>query len=284
MTEPDVTPPAPPAPPPGAGALLRAAREKQGLHIAALAAALKVPQRKLEALEHDRWDELPDNAFARALAQSVCRALKVDPAPVLALMPQGGAASLEQVSGGLNTPFRDRAGRGIEPLPALLAQRPLAWAGGALLLAALLLWWAPARWWHTETPPAEPAASAPEAFPAAEPEPPASAAPAVDAGAEAASRPAGVAAAVVGAASAPVPAPGLLLVRTTAPSWIEVVDADGRVLLSRTVQSGESLDLDGALPLRVRIGNAGATELRLRGEPVDLAAATRGNIAQLELR
>ena len=53
-----------------AGALLRAAREKQGLHIAALAASIKVTPRKLDALEHDRWDELPDATFTRALAQA----------------------------------------------------------------------------------------------------------------------------------------------------------------------------------------------------------------------
>ncbi len=40
-----------------AGSLLRAAREKQGLHIAALAAAIKVAPRKLDALENDRWNE-----------------------------------------------------------------------------------------------------------------------------------------------------------------------------------------------------------------------------------
>ena len=40
--------------------------------------------RKLEALEDDRYDQLPDAVFARALASSVCRTLKVDPQPVLA--------------------------------------------------------------------------------------------------------------------------------------------------------------------------------------------------------
>ena len=48
--------------------MLRAARERQGLHIAALAATIKIPQRKLEALEADRFDELPDATFTRALA------------------------------------------------------------------------------------------------------------------------------------------------------------------------------------------------------------------------
>ena len=64
-----------------AGALLRAAREEQGLHIAALAAAIKVTPRKLDALENDRCDELPDATFTRALAQTVCRALKIDAGP-----------------------------------------------------------------------------------------------------------------------------------------------------------------------------------------------------------
>ena len=54
---------------PTAGTLLRAAREKQGLHIAALAAAIKVSPRKLDALENDRWHELPDATFVRALAR-----------------------------------------------------------------------------------------------------------------------------------------------------------------------------------------------------------------------
>ena len=45
----------------------------QGLHIAALAAAIKVAPRKLELLEADRFDELPDATFTRALAQTVCR-------------------------------------------------------------------------------------------------------------------------------------------------------------------------------------------------------------------
>ncbi|MDO8288324.1 MAG: helix-turn-helix domain-containing protein, partial [Parvibaculum sp.] len=39
---------------PTAGALLRAARQAAGIHIAALAALLKVPEKRLEALEHDR--------------------------------------------------------------------------------------------------------------------------------------------------------------------------------------------------------------------------------------
>ena len=56
-----------------AGSLLRTAREREGLHIAALAVSMKVPVKKLEALEADRLDLLPDAVFVRALAASVCR-------------------------------------------------------------------------------------------------------------------------------------------------------------------------------------------------------------------
>ena len=79
-----------------AGQLLREAREAQGLHVAALAVALKVPVKKLEALEADRLEELPDAVFVRALASSVCRALKIDPAPILEKLPQLNTRVLTQ--------------------------------------------------------------------------------------------------------------------------------------------------------------------------------------------
>ena len=79
-------------PPISAGMILRQARESTGLHIAALAVALKVPVKKLEALEMDRYDLLPDTVFVRALASSICRTLKVDAVPVLALLPQSAVS------------------------------------------------------------------------------------------------------------------------------------------------------------------------------------------------
>lgn len=118
-----------------AGALLRAAREAAGLHVATLAANLKVPVRKLEALENDRYDELPDAVFIRALASSVCRTLKTDPQPVLDRLPQTPQVRLVQDRDGINTPFR---APGDGPKPGILDQvsRPVALTVLALLLAA----------------------------------------------------------------------------------------------------------------------------------------------------
>lgn len=89
------------------GEILRAAREAQGLSLDHLAATLKVTPLKLAALEEGRLDRLPDASFARALAQTVCRVLKIDPAPVLAGLPAARVASLAADKPALNQPFKE---------------------------------------------------------------------------------------------------------------------------------------------------------------------------------
>lgn len=127
-----------PADQPGAGALLKQAREASGLHIAALAVLLKVPVKKLEALESDRLDLLPDAVFVRALASSVCRTLKIDSTVILARLPQTNAPKLTYQGTGINEPFRSP---GDGPGPSVWAQvsRPAVLAGMVLLLGALVL-------------------------------------------------------------------------------------------------------------------------------------------------
>lgn len=299
MTEPSAPSAAHAATP---GALLREARAAQGMHIAALAAAVKVPQRKLEALEADRYDELPDAAFARALAGKVCRVLKTDAQPILALMPQPPAPRLEHASRGLGQPYRPD---GLAEPPADFAswlQQPVVWGPALILLAALGLLVVPPDVWRQASSlvPQETVLAPPVVEPApltvpspAAPQPQASAP--VDSAADVVAADEGKAAEVAPAVqtvhSAPVEAvaaaeavSGLLIVRTSAESWIEVVDAREQTLLSRTVQPGETVGLDGTPPFRVRVGNVAGTQLLFRGEPVDLAAATRTNVARIELK
>ncbi|MGA8786291.1 MAG: helix-turn-helix transcriptional regulator, partial [Polaromonas sp.] len=123
---------------PSAGALLRDAREAAGLHLATLAASLKVPVKRLEALEQDRFDLLPDAVFARALASSVCRMLKLDSTGVLERLPGPIAPTSTTQNRGINEPFRSR-NIGLGSTLGVQFSRPAVLAGLALLLGALVL-------------------------------------------------------------------------------------------------------------------------------------------------
>jgi len=285
-----------------AGTMLREARQARGVHIAALAVAIKVSQKKLELLEQDRLSELPDATFARALAQTMCRSLKIDPAPVLAALPQASGCRLESVDEGIKLPFRDRRGH-HEPASLSALLTPAVWVPALIVLSAVFLYFMPSGWVERlqgvplaqDAPPGavQPAASSVEPTLA-----PASAA---VASAEASApdiasiEPSLADSAVQTVHSVPneaaLPEPtasevsvGPLQMKVTEPSWVEVVDARSQILLSRVLQPGETVALDGAMPLRVKVGNAAGTQLSFRGVTVDLAASTRDNVARLELK
>jgi cytoskeleton protein RodZ len=296
--------------PPGAGGMIRAARQAQGMDLASLAAMLKIPLRRLEALEQGRHAELQGATFERALAQAACRVLKIDPKPVLALLPQTERDTLERVSEGINTPFRERQG-GATLGDVSVVFRPIVLFPVLLVLAAIALFFVPSGLVpHFARPvlaslssdaPADaasasgtgattttivasgPAAGDAGAVPAAS-EPATTAAgtaPAAATTPAAEAAPSGVDEVLAHSEASPtIP----LQVMATADSWVEVVDAQGHSLLSRTVVAGESVGLDGALPMRVKIGNARGTRLTLRGDNVDLAPWTRDNVARVELK
>lgn len=266
-----------------AGAMLRQARQAQGMHIAMLAAATKVPQRKLEALEADRLDELPDATFTRALAQTVCRTLKIDPAPVLALLPQPAGHRLEQVAEGINAPFRERPGMAPSADWSALGS-PTVWAPLLILLLAAGVYFMPKGMLSLPgaKPAAAPASSATGATTAALP----TAAPAAEPAASVVIETVHSAPALpdAGASAPPSEAAGVLQVRVSAESWVEVLDARGATLLSRLLQPGEAVGIDGTAPFKLTVGNAAATQVNFRGQPVTLTGVSRDNVARMELK
>ncbi|MGM9426477.1 helix-turn-helix domain-containing protein [Hydrogenophaga sp. MI9] len=280
--------------------LLRQSREAAGLHIAALAAALKVPVRKLEALEAGRYDELPDLTFARALASSACRHLKVDPAAVLAQIPTGHTPSLDSPSGALNAPFRPaQMAPSLAPLDWL--RRPAVMVSLALVTGAVGLLFMPD--WDDSvasvksavagfTPSSGPAEAKVEPVmpPAPAPEPPVVSAPAVTAG----DVPAKVAATPV-PATAPPAAPAapvaetaasaaVLNIRATADAWIEVVDGTGKTQVQRMLKSGDALDFTVAPPYSVVVGRADAVAVTVRGQAFDVSPFARNSVARFQVK
>lgn len=306
--------PAPAATVGGAGRMLREAREATGMHVAALAVALKVPVRKLEALEADRHEDVGDLVFVRALAGSVCRALRVDPKPILERLPQGAQPRLAGASEGINEPFRAPS----DAMPsgwAGLLTRPVALAVGALLLGAVVLMLLPMAQRGDDKPsaakappPADAALpSAPLAQPSTGQAPAAGSAPAAEASTapvqavavslSPAASPAAPAAAPPQDVDARGPAAGpevrpsasaaaadIISFRASGPSWVEVSDARGTVVLRRLLAAGESAGAAGAMPLKVTVGKADLTQVQVRGQAFDLQAVTRENVARFEVK
>ena len=301
-----------------AGALLRDAREAAGLHIAALAVALKVPVAKLEALEADNFSALPDMVFVRALASSVCRTLKIDPQAVLALLPQGEGPRLSAGDVGLNAPVKGFAGRSSAAPFKGAGSRSFVWAVGLLLIGAALMMFLPrgldadlsALLKQPETTTKIPmptgnvaqeisvAVGAEQRVPSAAPAPAPAAAAAAGVGVELPAgesiKPAGIASHPIVLpsveASAPSSAPatdapsGVLAFKARSESWIQVRDAAGALVLQRNLAPNELVSVSGVLPLAVVIGRADATEVFVRGKPYDIGPVSRENVARFEVK
>ncbi len=287
-----------------AGQQLRSAREAAGLHVAALAGALKVPVHKLEALEADNYAAFPDTVFMRALASSICRSLGMDAQPVLDQLPRNAPQGLNPQRTHLNAPIKERAGKsggGMTASNSGVSTKAVA-AVAVLLIGAAAVYFLPSGILDrddsgqdapatvsqpvdaaaVQTPvapavidtpaaalPAEPAAAAPAAAaPAAAPvaaETPAPAAP---------------------AAAAPLP-PGQqsLVFNASAPSWVQVKDARGAVVLSKNLAAGESAQVAAQLPVQVVVGRVAVTTLQVGGQAFDLAAAAQGkDVARFEVK
>jgi cytoskeleton protein RodZ len=277
---------------PTAGALMRHAREASGLHIGALAVSLKVPVKRLEALEADRIDLLPDAVFARALASSVCRTLKLDSAPILQLMPSQSSPR------GSQPPDNRRVIHGATissrrlPLSGTMS-RPAVIGGLLLVLGALALAWLPPL--NLSRSPVEAVdgeSVVTQTLPvmALEPSGPELVADAkanLSASASANSS-ATVSGLVVPAANmvetGVPPASGIVLFKPTAESWVEVTDAKRVVLLRRKLAAGEVAGASGALPLSVIVGRADVTSVQIRGQAFDLTPVSRDNVARFEVK
>ena len=316
-----------PAGQPGAGALLRQAREASGLHIAALAVLLKVPVKKLEALESDRLDLLPDVVFVRALASSVCRSLKIDSSIILSRLPQTHVPKLTSQGSSINEPFRSP---GDGPGPSLWSRisGPGALAGMVLLLGALVLIFLPTIKANIDDIRPDVRVSVAKNIDIEKVMPTTAATDLPLVALEApgasvlASGPASEATATSAAVQTPLTAKSLVTVAVSSQSptlesevlnsgkssptfvatanssttgdlvvftaktesWVEATDAKGLVVIRRSLAAGEVVGASGALPLKVVVGRANATQVEIRGKMFDVIAIAKDNVARFEVK
>lgn len=287
------------------GQILRAAREAKEWKVEHVASQLKLSRRQIEALEADAFTDLPGLTFVRGFVRNYARLLEVDAEPILALLDRHASP---------DTTFEIKA--------PPLAKLPRA-AGGypgqrkppyRLVLTVLgmvaftlggFAWF---NYSHVEpelqmTPATAPTPAVPQPEPVVAPIVPvapateaASATPAPAepvAGAETAATPV-VAPSASSAPAAPVvdaaPAQqavaaggGQLRLTFEGDSWVDIRDADGNKVVARLYRPGAEETLSGKPPFKLVIGNAAQVKLFYNGQPVDLAAHVKVNVARLQL-
>jgi cytoskeleton protein RodZ len=285
-TDPDAPVDAPAeAPPPASfGARLQWQRERLGLSVTDVAARLRLHPNQVRALEKEALSALPEAAYVRGFVRGYARVLDLDPAPLLADLGLKLAPAAASVVDGM-TQARD-----YSPVRAAArehASRKIVMAGAVLLLIALgALGWYATHQPRPEPPPAAtPAPTAPAASrgaPAPNTSSDAGSAPSTGAAppAPAAAAPDNAAAADTAALTTPVTPAPFLKVRFTGPSWVEVKDAEGKVLLSQHSAAGAEHVIEGTPPFYVVIGDTTKAAVEVRGESYDLAPHTRQNVAR----
>ena len=303
-----------------AGTLLRQAREAARMQLPIMAATLKVPQRKLEALEADDYESFPDHVFMRALAMGMCRTLHIEAEPILALLPRRELKSLAKTGPGINQTVKMRSNFKATGMPlysGTSGSRKIAAGVLVLLAAAAAVYFVP---FHQSVDGAEGGATAsvttqtevatgadsaaavalgqasnngeadsgtvvtePVAEPVANGATPAAAPAAAAVVPEGAVATAAAPAAAAEAAPAASSGALLALKVNTGQSWVKVKDATGKVVLEKTLVKDESATAEGQLPLSVIVGNAKGTQVTVRGEPLDMST-TRDNVARFEVK
>ena len=277
---------------PGVGARLRLAREMRQMTVDDVALALRLGPRQVEALEHGNWQGLPGQTFIRGFVRNYARVLQIDPGPLMDQLDD----TLGKPADSLNVP----AGRPTAmPSGQHRRNRPLIVAGLVFVALAVLAYVLLPNDLSAlrervqglidsvsrKESAAAPAAGSPGAAPAASSEPvfppgstqqqvmnPQAHAPAEMAPAQLAAAP--------GAARTENPPLRFVF---ASESWVEVRDRDNKIVFSQLGAAGSERDVGGQGPLSLVIGNAPGVKLYWRGQAVDLAPHTKGEVARLVL-
>ena len=278
-----------------AGAVLAAAREELNLSVAEVARHLKLSPAQVEALEEGAYDRLPGRVFVRGFLRNYAKLLGVDPQPLLRRieheMPQPAVVEAPP-------PPPE------EVMPTGETSRWPVYAGiVGVIIAALAAY----EFGFNSPPPgaqeSEQAAAAGTSAPppdstAAAPVPgattPSDTAPAPGSAAAATTGGAATAPSTEAAATATAPAPPTEAAKAPGThelhfqfdqeSWVEVRDANDKVIFTRLNRAGSEERVTGEPPLKLVVGNARGVRLNYDGQAVDLAPHTGVSVARLTVK
>jgi cytoskeleton protein RodZ len=255
------------------GRKLAAARVARGLTVTEIALRLKFSPKQIETLEADRYEALAGPAFVRGMVRAYAKLVGVDPDPLIAeLRASPLTAAGPTVTGprtmGVTIPRQPRRGSLVYVVLSAL----VVFAVAGVVLEWLLRPTEPPRVAGTKlaSPPARvyQAPLAPPAGPVTEPT--ADAAPA--------SAPTGASRSIETVLIAK-----RIELDFNRESWVEIRDAEGRIVFSQLNPPGTRRKVEGVAPFSLVIGNAHGVKLRYNESDVDLAPFTRTDVARLTL-
>lgn len=271
------------------GQLLKQARLDAGLHIAALAVSLKVPVKRIEALENGNMDLLPDMVFVRALTSSICQALKIDAAPILDKLPKAALPKLNHHEVAINRPIGASTTGKTSVFHDLIQS---AWFIFVILLclgAAAIYFW-----------PKISSISLPEIgfLQKSSPEVGISQAKVEQVPTESLVVPNLSASTSLGGGTVPNATPenttapetatsvvknNLVTFKASGQTWVEVKNASGGTIFKKLLNDGDEAGTTGTVPLTVIVGRADATRVEIRGKQLNLEPLTKNNVARFEV-
>jgi cytoskeleton protein RodZ len=76
----------------------------------------------------------------------------------------------------------------------------------------------------------------------------------------------------------------LLVLTARGESWVQVTNGRGEVVIQRVMRAGDTHDFSSTPPYTVVVGRADQMEVAVRGQPFDLGAVTRANVARFEVK
>jgi len=259
---------------PGFGRRLADAREKLGLSIDDVAARLRLHPKQIQAIENEVLPALPA-PFLRGFVRNYAKELRLDAAPLIAelnarLGPQAGAPlRAESGSSALGRAVRgDLSSRRIVVVGVLVALVALAVVGGLATRGDQ-------RGAESAAQPAVPVVAAAPVLPTAEEKKPEALRP---------PQPEAMPPAPPAVVAAAPARSGSLRLSFQEQSWVEVTQADGRIVHSQLNEPGTEQRIEATPPLRLVIGNASNVLIDYKGKPIDLKPATNAeNVARITL-
>ena len=259
------------------GQALAAARAEHKLSVADVSQQIKYGVKQIAAIEADDYASLPGTTFVRGMIRSYAKLVQIDSQPLLAELGRRNipAAITVDLRTSEQEPFLEN-GKKSNRIYVFLSIAAL-----AVVAVVAYEWYASPpsmREAVTTTPKAakiEAVQAAPS--PASVPVQPAGA----DAQADELQSPA-----------APVPAPAVgstpggprrIQLEFDDLSWVEIKQANGKILLSQLNPAGSRQSIDGVPPFQVVIGNAANVRMKYDDAPVDLRPHFKVDVARLTL-